>query len=109
MLRKQSVIQLIDSWIENMEDGDVSDILTTVLLIVRSKIVGMQTEDGWVPCDVDLPKKSGFYLTTNKNGDVRTTHFSYRGDCIMEKSEWGELLDGDIVAWKNCPEPYKKE
>ena len=69
----------------------------------------------WIPCEVELPKESNYYMACIYNADVddfdfRKTWFAHKDDYDMENSEWRELYEFETVtAWQPLPQPYKKE
>ena len=69
-------------------------------------------KDGWIPCDIRLPKQNKYignvckyYLVQDKYDDMYVARYTERG--------WNPIdtlffLD-DVVAWLPLPEKYKAE
>ena len=70
----------------------------------------VEVDDGWIPCEVTLPKESGLYLVTREDiiddyaVDIR---FFNRTEKFVGWSgcEWHE----DPIAWMELPKPYIPE
>ena len=77
--------------------------------------IDLQPKTDWIPCEVELPKESNYYMACIYNADVddfdfRKTWFAHKDDYDMENSEWRELYEFETVtAWQPLPQPYKKE
>lgn len=52
---------------------------------------------GWIPCEKELPKESGWYIVTFDNGIVNTFHWNVVSHNNQYKG---------IIAWQPLPEPY---
>ena len=53
----------------------------------------------WVPVSERLPEKTGAYLVTVKNGNIKIGHFTTLDDT------W---TDAKATAWQELPEPYRE-
>lgn len=66
-------------------------------------------KDGWIPCNKDLPQKSGRYLaivTFGKNKFQIVEILVFKKD----RNRWFRQGRGnEVIAWRELPEPYKGE
>ncbi len=84
------------------------------------KSLEQQDKERWVPCKVEVPGRSGYYIVTIDygKGTLKCTEFLYYD--INEKiwefvadgeeelhTEWREKCNA-VVAWQPTPEPYKE-
>lgn len=69
----------------------------------------------WIPCNRKLPDESNYYLaciydTEAADYDFRKIWFAHTDDYDIEKSEWRELYENEVVtAWMPLPEPYRPD
>lgn len=63
----------------------------------------------WIPCSERLPDERGQYLVTtyayNDYYYVDVLSF-HKGKFYSTDSEWGDMVDNDVVAWMPLPKPY---
>ena len=65
--------------------------------------------NGWIPCEKELPKKDGTYLVTVKN----LTGYYIMEENVFACSYWqNEFIfrgweDNAVIAWMPLPQPYK--
>lgn len=68
----------------------------------------------WIPCNKKLPDESDYYLaciydTEAADYDFRKIWFAHTDDYDIDKSEWRELYENEVVtAWMPLPEPYRE-
>lgn len=66
----------------------------------------------WIPCTDRLPEKTGYYLVSDRRGDVYSTNFDYlRGEMCFGYDDLDGCFvkDDTVIAWMPLPEPYKRE
>ena len=68
----------------------------------------IEPEQKWIPCSEGLPKKSGRYFISVRDGiQTRTTVAPYQPRC----KAWtmtGRMAYWKVIAWMPLPEPYKE-
>lgn len=62
----------------------------------------VQAYDFWVPCSKRLPEKTGWYLTSRKDGFVDTGYF-------FEDNTWRTAKGQEVIAWMPLPSIYEEE
>lgn len=60
--------------------------------------------DEWFDVKDDLPDDSGPYLITAKTCDGRTFV-----DIAVWNNGWWYVYNGDVIAWRYMPEPYRRD
>lgn len=99
---KYIVKQLAEERKDNIQTIDVSELL------------GEQVNDGWIPCEKELPpqpkgnvifegKPLELYLVSLKNADYPLRAF-WNGKYFTDG--WCKL---DVVAWRELPAPYQQK
>lgn len=70
--------------------------------------------NGWIPCEKELPPHSDDLLLIQCNGNPRNNIKFVNAFCLASYTEEGWILemypdwkDAEVVAWKNLGEPYQ--
>ena len=72
---------------------------TQMVNIALDTVIEAAEETRWIPVSERLPKKSGKYLVTVKNGNVYAGTY----DAFSGKFQCA------VTAWRPLPKPYKAE
>ena len=60
--------------------------------------------NGWIPCERELPQKDMWCLATFESGNIDKIQY-----LVTNNWGWnGEMGDNRVVAWQPLPEPYQK-
>ena len=80
----------------------------TLCSFIKS-IPSAERKGEWIPCSERLPSEQGQYLVTtyayNDYHYVDVLSF-HKGKFYETDSEWGDMVDNDVVAWMPLPKPY---
>lgn len=120
----QAVSTLCNGGVEILIDADTQfvtvelDDLGTIDLIEQlanrltfalaaQKSCSTKRKTAWHPFPEELPPKSGYYLITNKDGEIHTDRWSE--DSHFESSDgWDIEMAETVLAWAQLPKPYVK-
>ena len=100
----------------NVATGVNRAIKTVNQLAEEYKLFGNseQLNDGWIPCNDQLPPHSDDLLLIQCNGKPRNNISLVNAFCLASYTGEGWILemypewkDADVVAWKNLGEPYQ--
>ena len=72
----------------------------------------LKEQPQWIPCTDRLPEKTGYYLVSDRRGDVYSTNFDYlRGEMCFGYDDLDGcfIKDDTVIAWMPLPTPYMKE
>ena len=61
----------------------------------------IDSNDGWIPCSEDMPKKDGKYIVCTTKGSVYCTKYHSRG------RYFGTDMNTHIEAWQPLPQAYQ--
>lgn len=107
MIQKQTVIQLINDWLERLDDGYAEDVVETVLLIMKNKVEGLAEEDQWIPCSERLPTVETKVLICAKR-KYKGEHFHHIITTAMYED--GTVLENDSVwYWEDIEGEWDEE
>lgn len=72
---------------------------------IRGVINAIPSIDRWIPCSEGMPKKTGYYICTCKDGA------KYKRTTVVKWSNGWQLTGSRsywvVVAWMPLPEPWK--
>lgn len=75
-----------------------------------------QPEPQWIPCSEGLPKAAVRYQVTFESGEVGYADFRnkiFLSDGSVKENVWETERyyedDGEVIAWKELPEPYRRK
>lgn len=59
------------------------------------------SNNGWIPCENELPKENGYYLVTyKKNGNLLAGYWLFNG------IDFNQTENVEVLYWQPLPEPY---
>lgn len=96
-------------------NDDVFDTIAVEALDFACDVIDEEVKncnDGWIPCEIELPKEKGYYLTTWKSGNERRGLY---GNPMVEVlyfkgKQWSvqQMAHRRVIAWQPLPQPYVK-
>lgn len=117
MINKQDVIQMLDDYIERLNDTVTGEVAETVLRIVRGKVEDMPEQKVWIPCSERLPdpEEPEKLLITDDEGMVWCDMYFGCADeddiepCFYKwDDEYWYCSKPNVVAWMPLPDAYKE-
>lgn len=66
-----------------------------------------KSNDGWIPCERELPKLYEPVLVCNKEGRVFIRCINWISNGRVKIPSWSQYSSG-IIAWQPLPQPYVK-
>ena len=100
------VIEQLKEYINESNNIDYNRALVEAIEVIEKRTY---LKDGWIPCNKELPKKSGRYLaivTFGKNKFQIVEILIFKKD----RNRWFRQGRGnEVIAWRELPEPYKGE
>lgn len=100
------VIEQLKEYINESNNIDYNRALVEAIEVIEKRTY---LKDGWIPCNKELPKKSGRYLAIVTFGKSK---FQIIEILIFKKgrNRWFRQGRGnEVIAWRELPEPYKGE
>lgn len=95
-----------------IENNAKSDTYERAIEIVQE--VAKEYGNGWIPVEVELPKKSGCYTVTeeilslNDRNKVVGTRVAYEVQYDAQNEIWRRANTLRVIAWKPKDTPYQK-
>ena len=79
------------------------------------KDTNVTTNNGWIPCEKELPSKSGKYIVTQERYSIDDIFHTGRKRTEVDYVEfnandnmWSRANFFNVIAWLPLPEPYQK-
>lgn len=115
LISRKSVLNKLKEMVTlySLADESIALLKGVVNMIKEEHSAGTpkKSEDDWTPSCERLPEKEGRYLTTVdwSNEQIQMEVFDlWYADRIWLIDEEDEEFEGEVIAWKPLPTPYKE-
>lgn len=118
MVKKQDVIQMLDDYIERLNDTVTGEVAEVILRIVQEKVEDIPEQGEWIPVELELPdeEEAEPLLATDDEGRVWCNMcFDYADEDDTEPCfyKWDDgcwhYFKPNVIAWMPLPPAYKGE
>lgn len=92
----------LKSFIADSNNIDYNRALVEAIEVIDKK--AEEHNGGWIPCENELPKETGYYLVTyKKNGNLLVGYWLFNG------IDFNQTEEAEVLYWQPLPEPYKEK